>query len=89
LNIGNTTCPVCKAGVSRENVIPLFIRGCEEDPRFVPSLSSADFKRLKTKSEVPNRPTAQRPTPGPSGTQQVDENSNDDLIFFLRDSNKE
>mmetsp|Transcript_15073 Transcript_15073/g.22675 ORF Transcript_15073/g.22675 Transcript_15073/m.22675 type:complete len:216 (-) Transcript_15073:132-779(-) len=54
LNIGHTTCPVCKAGVSRENVIPLYIRGSEEDPR------------LKSTPEVPNRPHAQRPAPGPS-----------------------
>jgi hypothetical protein len=34
LNTGHTTCPVCKAGVSRENVIPLYIRGSSEDPRY-------------------------------------------------------
>ena len=33
LNTQHTTCPVCKAGVSKENVIPLFIRGSEQDPR--------------------------------------------------------
>lgn len=33
LNTNHTTCPVCKAGITQENVIPLFIRGENQDPR--------------------------------------------------------
>mmetsp|Transcript_22964 Transcript_22964/g.38866 ORF Transcript_22964/g.38866 Transcript_22964/m.38866 type:complete len:185 (-) Transcript_22964:501-1055(-) len=33
LNIGHTSCPVCKAGVTKENVIPLYLQGNNEDPR--------------------------------------------------------
>ena len=46
----HSTCPICLAGVSKENVIPLFIKGAENDPR------------NKSQEEgVPNRPNAQRP----------------------------
>jgi len=55
LNTQHTTCPVCKAGVSKENVIPLFIRGSEQDPRT--HIQSSD-------SSVPNRPVGRRPEPG-------------------------
>ena len=41
-------CPVCKAGVSRENVIPLFIRGSEHDPR-TGGLSSSGAVKLYDK----------------------------------------
>mmetsp|Transcript_5393 Transcript_5393/g.5531 ORF Transcript_5393/g.5531 Transcript_5393/m.5531 type:complete len:196 (+) Transcript_5393:110-697(+) len=47
-------CPVCKAGVSRDNVIPLFIRGSVEDPR---------SKRQEGEESVPNRPIGHRPEP--------------------------
>ena len=33
LNTNHQTCPLCKAGVTKENVIPLFIRGSSKDPR--------------------------------------------------------
>ena len=33
LNMNHQTCPLCKAGVTKENVIPLFIRGSSKDPR--------------------------------------------------------
>jgi E3 ubiquitin-protein ligase RNF5 len=33
LNTNHTTCPVCKAGITQENIIPLFIRGENQDPR--------------------------------------------------------
>ncbi|XP_069054802.1 E3 ubiquitin-protein ligase RNF5 [Lepisosteus oculatus] len=46
-------CPVCKAGISRENVIPLYGRGS----------SSQDDPRLKT----PPRPQGQRPEPESRG----------------------
>lgn len=43
---------MCKAGVTQENVIPIFIRGTSEDPR------------TKTSQEnIPNRPQAHRPDP--------------------------
>lgn len=48
LNTGHSTCPMCKAGISEENVIPLFTRGSEQDPR------------SKT-AGVPGRPNAHRP----------------------------
>ena len=53
LNTNHTSCPVCKAGVTKENVIPLFIRGNEEDPRTKNQPSSSHG--------VPNRPSARRP----------------------------
>lgn len=56
LNIGHTTCPVCKAGVTKDNVIPLYLQGGNnEDPRL-----------KQTSESVPNRPSAQRPTPQPA-----------------------
>ena len=33
LNTNHQTCPLCKAGVTKENVVPLFIRGSSKDPR--------------------------------------------------------
>eukprot|EP00742_Colponemidia_sp_Colp-10_P004042 GILJ01004312.1.p1 GENE.GILJ01004312.1~~GILJ01004312.1.p1 ORF type:complete len:202 (-),score=20.76 GILJ01004312.1:524-1129(-) len=42
-------CPVCKAGVSAENLIPLYGRGNAKDPRQA--------------KDMPNRPQAQRPEP--------------------------
>lgn len=44
-------CPVCKAGVTRENVVPLYGRGNSDDPR--------------NKEDTPERPRAQRPTAQP------------------------
>lgn len=50
------TCPVCKAGVTQENVIPIFIRGSSSDPR-----------QQKVSSEqgevIPSRPQGHRPEP--------------------------
>jgi E3 ubiquitin-protein ligase RNF5 len=52
LNTHHSTCPVCKAGVTQDNVIPIFIRGSVEDPR------------IKTSQEnIPNRPGGHRPDP--------------------------
>lgn len=48
LNTGHTTCPVCKAGVNKENVIPIYTRGNDKDPRT---------------QDVPERPASQRPVP--------------------------
>jgi len=66
LNTQHTTCPVCKAGVSKENVIPIFIRGCEQDPRSKPS----NFSTEHPQEQVPNRPQGRRPEP----TQQTGNN---------------
>ena len=55
LNTNHNVCPVCKAGVTKDNIIPLFIRGAEEDPR----------RRIPTspESQIPNRPSGHRPEP--------------------------
>lgn len=47
------TCPVCKAGVDRDKVIPVYGRGGNEDPR---------AKKIDA-DVVPSRPTGQRPVP--------------------------
>lgn len=49
---GDGTCPVCKANVSQENVIPIFIRGSTTDPRHKPNAEN-----------IPSRPQAHRPEP--------------------------
>lgn len=49
------TCPVCKAGVDRDKVIPIYGRGGNEDPR----TKTKDLTEL----EVPSRPIGQRPAP--------------------------
>jgi E3 ubiquitin-protein ligase RNF5 len=48
------TCPVCKAGVEKDNVIPIYGRGGNEDPR---SKSKGELEA------VPQRPAGQRPAP--------------------------
>lgn len=48
------TCPVCKAGVEKDKVIPIYGRGGNEDPR---SKSKGDLET------VPQRPAGQRPAP--------------------------
>lgn len=57
LKTHHTTCPVCKSGVTEEAVIPIYIRGSEQDPRSKSrdaqgSADSADF--------LPNRPQGRR-----------------------------
>jgi len=53
LHSNHPDCPVCKAGVTPENVIPLYGRGMEEvDPRSKPQ---------QRDSNIPSRPTAERP----------------------------
>lgn len=58
LNSHHTTCPVCKAGVSQDNVIPIFIRGSSEDPR----------TKISQQEQIPNRPQGRRPEPQLIGT---------------------
>mmetsp|Transcript_41221 Transcript_41221/g.81289 ORF Transcript_41221/g.81289 Transcript_41221/m.81289 type:complete len:268 (-) Transcript_41221:2-805(-) len=57
--VRSSECPVCKAGVSKENVIPLYGRGGQEgeakDPR---------------EEEEPPRPRAERPQPDRRGMRQ-------------------
>ncbi|KAI7837185.1 hypothetical protein COHA_008978 [Chlorella ohadii] len=48
------TCPVCKAGVEKDKVIPIYGRGGNEDPR---SKSKGELEA------VPQRPAGQRPAP--------------------------
>jgi len=52
----HSNCPVCKAGVSPESVIPLFIRGCERDPRTssVPSSSLSSSSSSSSSSSIPS-----------------------------------
>lgn len=71
LNTRHATCPVCKAAVTKENVIPLFIRGNEQDPRA--SSSSAGVS-----TDVPSRPAARRPDPhaASDGTPLLSNNNN-------------
>ncbi|KAJ1416458.1 hypothetical protein B484DRAFT_454278 [Ochromonadaceae sp. CCMP2298] len=49
LNTHHTTCPVCKAGVTQENVIPIFIKGTTDDPR------------NEHHDDIPSRPSGHRP----------------------------
>ena len=49
------TCPVCKAGVDRDKVIPIYGRGGNEDPR--------SKTKDAAEAEVPSRPAGQRPAP--------------------------
>jgi Zinc finger, C3HC4 type (RING finger) len=54
LNSNHTECPVCKAGVSRDNVIPLYGRGQDPvDPRSKPAPGGAG-------EAIPGRPSAER-----------------------------
>jgi E3 ubiquitin-protein ligase RNF5 len=62
LNTNHTTCPVCKAGVTRENVIPLFIRGSIKDPRYS-NASPMGGTGENDDESVPNRPAGHRPDP--------------------------
>lgn len=48
------TCPICKAGVTEESVIPLYGRGGDKNSR--------DHKE---EDDVPSRPAGQRPQPQP------------------------
>lgn len=50
------TCPVCKAGVDRDKVIPIYGRGGNEDPR-------GKSKGGAEVVDVPSRPAGQRPAP--------------------------
>lgn len=67
LNTNHTTCPVCKAGVTQENVIPIFIRGDgpTEDPRMKTAAAGGGVSSA-TNDEggaIPSRPLGHRPEP--------------------------
>jgi E3 ubiquitin-protein ligase RNF5 len=54
-------CPVCKAGISDDNVIPVYGRGVDAvDPRDQP-LSAQDDSASET--QIPDRPRGQRLDP--------------------------
>jgi len=57
LKTNHTTCPVCKASVTKENVIPIFLGGSDQDPRV------GDLGTAAAGGDVPNRPQGQRPEP--------------------------
>eukprot|EP00842_Homolaphlyctis_polyrhiza_P003022 jgi/Hompol1/3720/HPOL_006702-RA len=46
----SNSCPVCKAGVDRDKVIPIYVRG-------------RDAKDPRAEAEVPHRPMGQRTAP--------------------------
>lgn len=52
----DSTCPVCKAAVTQDNVIPIFIRGSTADPR-----NRATEQSDINSSSIPNRPQGHRP----------------------------
>jgi len=59
LDSNHTTCPVCKAGVTRENIIPLYGKGGQEsDPR-----GKYPEEKKNDSEGVPPRPAAERPEP--------------------------
>jgi len=61
LKTNHTTCPVCKASVSTENVIPIFLGGSDQDPRTGDLPGPAGS--AGGGGDVPNRPQGQRPEP--------------------------
>ena len=48
------TCPVCKSGISKEKVIPIFTKDKTDDPT------------KKNNQNIPNRPGGQRSEPQPN-----------------------
>eukprot|EP01039_Chlorochromonas_danica_P007410 gene7410-8196_t len=53
---GDGTCPICKAGVTQDNVIPIFIRPSVSDPR-------SRTHAMPGNVDIPSRPQAHRPEP--------------------------
>jgi len=50
-------CPVCKSGITKENVIPIYTRENNEDPR---------KKSTEQEQNIPNRPQGSRSEPEPN-----------------------
>lgn len=80
LNTHHSTCPVCKAGVTNDNIIPLFIKGVDQDPRLKTqrNISSSSTGGGNNNSQgvgtnstdygsVPSRPVGRRPEPTNTG----------------------
>ena len=70
LNTNHTSCPVCKAGVNHDNIIPVFIRGNDQDPRGSHQHSDSNINNMNVDGgtnndqnniNVPNRPIGRRP----------------------------
>lgn len=67
LERGAVQCPVCKAGVSRSDVVPVY--GSESDHRPHPAVTAASESSSRCRSEeqprqrIPERPRAERPEP--------------------------
>jgi hypothetical protein len=49
-------CPVCKSGINKDKLIPIFTKEGNQDPR-------ADKKAEEEKESIPNRPGGQRSEP--------------------------
>lgn len=86
LNSNHTTCPVCKAGVTQENVIPIFLSSAAgKGPSVTTNRMSHDKaeteNRHRSEEErsaeaIPNRPPAHRPEPMPLFTGNNNMNGN-------------
>ena len=48
-------CPVCKSGITKEKLIPIFTKDNDKDPR--------GPKKEEEKGDIPNRPGGQRSEP--------------------------
>jgi len=59
----NATCPVCKAGLSEERIVPIYGRG---RPRADPRKDSRCRDAISDELDVPARPRAQRPLGSPA-----------------------
>ncbi|KAL3136918.1 hypothetical protein ABBQ32_006525 [Trebouxia sp. C0010 RCD-2024] len=61
-------CPVCKAGIAEDKVVPIYGRGgAQEDPRGKHRATSKEHHQDSTDS-VPRRPAGQRLVPADRGT---------------------
>lgn len=57
-------CPVCKSGISKETLIPIYTKGSSDDPRYLKYLIILTYR--KKNSEIPKRPAGQRQGPIPN-----------------------
>jgi E3 ubiquitin-protein ligase RNF5 len=57
LKTHHTTCPVCKSGVTQDNIIPIYIRGCDQDPRLK---ETGGLQEIQAGQDVPSRPQGRR-----------------------------
>lgn len=71
INHGSSQCPVCKAGVTKSNVIPIYGGGTETESHPASKESQeAEQQRRESKqgTDIPGRPRAERPEPPPQAT---------------------